>query len=42
VTLETGVMMLKIHRKIYSDRKQAFQIVIIFQNIFVFTLFLVK
>jgi len=32
----------KLHFKIYSNRKQFFDIVIIFNNITVFTLFLIK
>jgi len=49
--MNTGIMMLKIqlchHRnklyfKIYSNRMQLFEIVIIFHNIAIFTVFLIK
>ncbi len=49
VTLKTGVMMLKyaqhrrkLHFTVYSHRKQLFEIVIMFHNVTVFTVFLIK
>ncbi len=46
VTLKTGVMLcitvINLHFKVNSNRKQLFEMVIIFHNITVFTVFWIK